>query len=75
MAGESDWGLSSKYVGKTKQPPSEWEYSNQTLLDHMAFLRQAAGVVVQVPARTPEQDIQAERTAWQALRSNRGLQA
>jgi hypothetical protein len=76
MAGESDWGQSSKYVGKTKLPPSEWEYSNEALLNHLKQLQALAGIKTQpgqVP--TPDQEIQAARMAWQALRSSRSMQA
>ena len=74
MAGESDWGSTSKYIGKDKAPKSDWEYGNQPLLDHLSKLHKAAGLPEPVET-TPASALQADREAWQALRARRAIRA
>ena len=71
MAGESDWGTTSKYVGKAPLPKSEYEYSNAELTKHLRALQKTAGLV----SPEPVDGLAAERAQWQALRSARAVQA
>ena len=70
MAGESDWGTTSKYVGKAPLPKSDYEYSNAELTKHLMALQRAAG---HTPAEVDQ--LQADREAWKRLREARRVQA
>ncbi len=70
MAGESDWGSTSTYIGKGSPPKSDWEYSNRPLRDHLDTLKREAGIPLPPPPTLAD-----DRAGWAALRARRSMQA
>ena len=76
MAGQTDMGTTTEYVGKGPKPVSDWRSDNRALREHQAHLQRQADGLPRLQAPEVRERLELERQAAlhrQQLQSRKGL--